>query len=106
MINVMEVRFGHSNPTYFVKTADGKEYVLRKRPPGNLVSQTAHRVDREYKVLNALSTNTDLPVPRVVALCTDRSMLITEFYLMDCIDGRHFEEPHIPGVDAQTRKLM
>ena len=80
--------------------------MLRKRPPGELVSQTTHRVDREFKVLHALHTHTDLPVPKVVALCMDKSVVGTEFYLMEFIEGRHFEEPFFPGVDAQERHFL
>jgi len=30
------------------------KYVMRKKPPGKLVSKTAHQVEREYRVIHAL----------------------------------------------------
>ena len=44
---------GQSNPTYFLESPGGK-YVLRRKPPGKLLP-SAHAVDREYRVLAALS---------------------------------------------------
>lgn len=45
-------------------------YVLRKKPPGNLLA-SAHAVDREFRVLQALS-HTPVPVPRPLLLCQVR----------------------------------
>jgi aminoglycoside phosphotransferase (APT) family kinase protein len=39
-------------------------YVLRKKPPGKLLSKAAHKVEREYRVMTALNL-TDFPVPKV-----------------------------------------
>ena len=36
-------RHGESNPTFYLRTSTGQEYVLRKRPPGKLLPG-AHRV--------------------------------------------------------------
>ena len=43
---------GQSNPTYLL-TGNGKNYVLRRKPPGKLL-KSAHAVDREYRVISAL----------------------------------------------------
>ncbi|MGI9350318.1 MAG: phosphotransferase, partial [Rhizobiaceae bacterium] len=43
---------GQSNPTYKL-TADTGQYVLRAKPPGELL-KSAHQVDREYRVMKAL----------------------------------------------------
>src|ERR1700733_15234375 len=59
---------GQSNPTYRLHAASG-DYVLRRKPPGPLLP-SAHAVDREFRVLQALAT-TAVPVPRVFALCDD-----------------------------------
>lgn len=58
-----------------------KQYVMRKKPPGALLSKTAHAVEREYWVLRALSTSTDVPVPKVYTLCEDPSIIGTPFYV-------------------------
>jgi len=52
---------GQSNPTFLLK-ADSGSYVLRRQPPGELL-KSAHAVDREYRVIDALS-DTDVPVAR------------------------------------------
>lgn len=46
--------------------AGGRMYVLRKKPPGKVLP-SAHAVDREYRVLDALQA-TPVPVPRTVRL--------------------------------------
>ncbi|MFT5209885.1 MAG: aminoglycoside phosphotransferase (APT) family kinase protein [Flavobacterium sp.] len=76
---------GQSNPTYKVN-AGGKSCVLRRKPPGNLL-KSAHAVDREYKVLTALS-NADVPTAKTYSYCEDEAVLGTPFYLMEYLDGR------------------
>jgi len=97
--------FGQSNPTYQITSADGQRYVMRKKPPGKLLSTTAHRVDREFQIIQALQ-NTDVPVPRAIALCEDESVIGTPFYIMSFLDGRFITEPHFPGVSAEHRREM
>jgi aminoglycoside phosphotransferase (APT) family kinase protein len=75
---------GRSNLTYGV--ADGEhEWVLR-RPPLGHVLPTAHDMGREYRVLHALAS-TDVPVPRVFALCDDTDVNGAPFYVMERVDG-------------------
>jgi len=71
---------GQSNPT-FKLTAGAQHYVLRRKPPGELLA-SAHAVDREFRVLEALA-QTDVPVPKVVALCEDDSLIGSMFYVME-----------------------
>ena len=81
---------GQSNPT-FKLTAGAQHYVLRRKPPGELLA-SAHAVDREFRVLHALA-ETDVPVPRVVALCEDDSLIGSMFYVMEHLEGRIFWDP-------------
>ena len=74
----------------------GKRYVLRKKPPGKLLSQAAHKVEREYRIIQALGP-TDVPVPKTYCLCEDESVIGTPFYIMEFLDGRIFEDPAILG---------
>jgi len=76
---------GQSNPTYLL-SAGGKQYVLRRKPPGELL-KSAHAVDREYRVLTALD-KTNVPTAKTYALCTDDSVIGTWFYIMEYLDGR------------------
>lgn len=86
-IEIKQFKGGQSNPTYQI-FAGGKKYVLRRKPSGKLL-KSAHAVDREYKVISALN-QTDVPVPKTYALCTDESVIGSWFYIMDCVEGRIF----------------
>lgn len=97
--------FGQSNPTYLITAKDGQKFVLRKKPPGKLLSKTAHRVDREYKIIHALE-HTDVPVPKAYCLCEDDSIIGSAFYIMEFLDGRMITENHIPDVSPEDRREM
>ena len=80
-IEVLQFGYGQSNPTYLLtSTVDNLRFVLRKKPPGALISKTAHAVEREYRVIKALE-GTDVPAPKVYGLCTEREVIGTEFYV-------------------------
>jgi aminoglycoside phosphotransferase (APT) family kinase protein len=79
--------------------------VLRKKPPGELISQKAHRVEREYEVIKALE-HTNVPVPKTYGLCEDSSVIGTPFYIMEFLDGRIFEDPWLPDLSAKERHEM
>ena len=81
---------GQSNPT-FKLTAGDRSYVLRRKPPGELL-KSAHAVDREYRVISALQ-DTDVPVPRTYALCEDDSVIGSMFYVMEYMEGRILWDP-------------
>jgi aminoglycoside phosphotransferase (APT) family kinase protein len=99
-IDVQQFKGGQSNPTYLLKAASGK-YVLRRKPPGNLLP-SAHAVDREYKIMHALR-DTDVPVPRMLCLCEDANVIGTPFYVMECVDGRVLWDPDLPGMTPTER---
>ena len=98
-LEVRQFRGGQSNPTYHV-SAGGREYVLRRKPPGKLLP-SAHAVDREYRVMTALAA-AGFPVPRTFALCEDEAVIGTAFYVMDCVHGRIFTEPALPGIEPRS----
>ncbi|PYO24221.1 MAG: phosphotransferase family protein, partial [Candidatus Rokuibacteriota bacterium] len=102
-LTVRQFRGGQSNPTYYL-TAGGKEYVLRRKPPGKLLP-SAHAVDREYRVITALG-KTGFPVPRTHALCEDDAVVGTAFYIMDCVHGRVLTDPAIPGLTPRERAAI
>lgn len=104
-LEVRQFGFGQSNPTYQLTSPGGKRYVLRKKPPGQLVSKTAHKVEREYRIISALAS-TDVPVPKAYCLCEDDSVIGTPFYIMQFLDGRIFEDPVIPSVLPDQRRAM
>ncbi|OCK77923.1 APH-domain-containing protein [Lepidopterella palustris CBS 459.81] len=104
-IDVKQFGYGQSNPTYQLTDKNGRKYVMRKKPPGTLLSKTAHKVEREYRIIHALD-KTDVPVPRALCLCQDDSIIGTPFYIMTFLDGRIFENPAIPGVTPEERTKM
>lgn len=92
---------GQSNPTFFVTYA-GKRLVLRKQPKGPIL-RGAHAVDREFKVLDALSKTT-VPVPKPLVFHADPDLLGTPFYLMERLNGRVFPDASLPGMTPEERR--
>lgn len=86
---------GQSNPTFKVMAQSGI-YVLRSQPAGELL-KSAHAVDREYKVLEALK-NTAVPVAKVFHLCTDLDITGAMFYVMEFCDGNVYWSPSLHEV--------
>lgn len=78
--------------------------MLRKQPPGQLVSKSAHRVDREYYMIQALYKTGRVPVPRVTVLCQDKSVLGSDFYVMDFVQGRIFHSPSFENIGPNDRR--
>ncbi|URI05742.1 phosphotransferase [Aquincola tertiaricarbonis] len=94
---------GQSNPTFKLMSG-GRHYVLRRKPPGVLLP-SAHAVDREYRVIRALAS-TEVPVAKAHLLCEDDSVIGSMFYVMDCVEGRIFWDPQLPGLSAAERGAL
>jgi len=94
---------GQSNPTFLLNAGNAR-YVLRKRPAGDLLP-SAHAVDREYRVMNALR-DTGVPVPRMLSLCEDPQVLGTTFCVMSHVEGRVLWDARLPGFEPQERAAM
>ena len=102
-LNIEEFIGGQSNPTYLLKTPSAS-YVLRRKPPGNLL-KSAHAVDREYRVISALN-NTNVPVPKAYLHCEDESLIGTEFFVMEFINGSVIWDPDIPhGTNSDRTQI-
>ncbi|MBP6299990.1 MAG: phosphotransferase family protein [Arenimonas sp.] len=91
---------GQSNPTYLLEAASGR-YVLRRKPPGKLLA-SAHAVDREFRVLQALH-GSNVPVAKPYHLCSDESIIGSMFYVMEYIDGKVFWDPSLPDCTTAQR---
>ena len=102
-LRVRQFEGGQSNPTYLLSAASG-DYVLRKKPPGRLLPR-AHMVEREYRILAALSA-TDVPVPKVHLLCESPDVVGTPFFIMDYVRGRLLREPTLPGMKPAERRAI
>jgi len=102
-LEVRQFEGGQSNPTFALRSG-ARELVLRKQPPGHLLP-SAHQVDREYRVMHALR-DTDVPVPRMYALCEDPSVIGTKFYVMEKVQGRVFTDLMLPGFTNDQRRAL
>ena len=102
-LTVRQFQGGQSNPTFQLVTP-ARKYVLRKKPPGQLLA-SAHQVDREYKVMKALA-DTPVPVPHMYALCEDDAVIGTAFYVMEHLEGRVFRDPTLPGQTPEERAAI
>ncbi|MEO1291382.1 MAG: phosphotransferase family protein [Pseudomonadota bacterium] len=94
---------GQSNPTFKLDSPSGA-YVLRRKPPGQLL-KSAHAVDREYRVMKALES-TDVPVPTMRLLCDDDSVIGSMFFVMDFVEGRNLDDPRLPDQTIGERAAM
>lgn len=103
-LSVQQFQGGMSNPTFKLTDGRAMNYVLRKKPPGELLP-SAHAVDREYRVISALA-NSGVPVPRTFALCEHEAVIGTAFYVMEHVTGRVFLDPSLPELDPAQRSAV
>ena len=102
VVDLDKFNTGQSNPTYLLTTRTGK-YVLRTKPPGKLL-KSAHQVDREYRVMQALQ-DSNVPVPKMLFFCPDEDSPIGRmFFVMEFLDGRIFWDPAVPEVETNTER--
>ena len=99
--SVTKFSSGQSNPTFRIE-ADSGNYVMRAKPPGQLL-KSAHQVDREYRVMSALA-ETDVPVPKMFHLSDEAdNPLGRQFYIMEFLDGRVLWDPLLPDLSVAER---
>mgnify|MGYP000064796092 FL=1 len=77
--NVAPLRGGGSCEMFSLSLGD-ERFVIRRAPVAT-VSDTAHNVVREFKIIEALSTG-NVRVPELLAACEDTSVLGAPFYIM------------------------
>ena len=96
---------GQSNPTFQLITP-ARTYVLRAKPgPAARLLPSAHAIEREYAVMKALH-GTGVPVPRVLCLCEDESVIGRAFYIMEFLQGRVLWDPTLPGMQPEERRAI
>jgi aminoglycoside phosphotransferase (APT) family kinase protein len=66
---------------------------------------SAHAVDREFRVMQALAA-TDVPVPPLLLFHGEDDIVGTAFYVMERVDGRVFRDCALPGIAAADRQAM
>ena len=102
-LEVRRFNDGQSNPTFLLANPTRK-YVLRKKPDGVLLP-SAHAVEREYRVMRALQAS-DVPVPEMLHLCEDASVIGTTFFVMSHVEGRIFWKPALPELTTPERSAL
>lgn len=99
-LRVEQFSGGQSNPTYKLITP-GRAYVLRRKPAGKLL-KGAHAVDREARIISALSAS-GFPVPAFLGLCLDEEVIGTSFFVMEMVEGRIFWDATFSDAPAAQR---
>ncbi|MGB0261575.1 MAG: phosphotransferase family protein [Henriciella sp.] len=87
---------GHSNLTYRLQSANGRQAVIRRPPLGELLPK-AHDMSREWALISALG-NSSVPVPGALAFCDDLDVIGVHFYVMEFVEGRPLYD--IAGTEA------
>ena len=104
-VEIQQFGGGASNLTYSLRTADA-DLILR-RPPVGKKAAGAHDMGREFRIQSALKGPFGL-VPDMVAFCDDESVLGSEFYVMQRLDGiipRRDLPPELDLGEAGARDL-
>jgi aminoglycoside phosphotransferase (APT) family kinase protein len=102
-LSATKFKGGQSNPTYLLSSG-AKRWVLRRRPPGQLV-ESAHAIDREYRVIGAVR-GAGVPVPAAYLYCEDEGVIGSQFYVLEYVEGRLFWDAELPGVVPAERAAL
>ena len=104
-LTVEQFKGGQSNPTFKLVTPT-QTYAMRAKPgPAAKLLQSAHAIEREFKVMAALA-KVDIPVAKMYALCEDESIIGRAFFIMECVDGRIMWNPALPGMTNSARSAI
>ncbi len=99
---VEQFKGGQSNPTFKLLTP-GATYVMRSKPgPSARLLPSAHAIEREFRVMAALAGH-GVPVPAMLTLCEDESVVGRAFYVMSFVDGRVLWDQSLPGMTRSER---
>jgi aminoglycoside phosphotransferase (APT) family kinase protein len=95
---------GHSNVTYAIGRAGAPSLVLR-RPPRPPLPPSAHDVLREARLLQALE-HTPARAPRVLAVCSEESVIGAPFYVMEHVPGEVIVASVPPALDEPPQRRL
>ncbi|MEH6435572.1 phosphotransferase [Massilia sp. DD77] len=105
-LDAEQFKGGQSNPTFLLRAAGGKRYVLRTKPgPAAKLLPSAHAIEREFRVMKALH-GAGFPAPRQYALCTDEAVIGRAFFVMEHIEGRVLWDQSLPGMTPGERAAI
>ena len=101
-LTIEQFKGGQSNPTYKLITPT-RAYVMRSKPgPAAKLLASAHAIEREFTVMTALH-GSDVPVPQMLLLCEDESVIGRAFYVMEFIAGRVLWDQALPSIKSTQR---
>lgn len=104
-LNVEMFKGGQSNPTYKLITPN-RSYVMRAKPgPASKLLPSAHAIEREFAVMRGLY-GTGVPVPEMLALCEDESVIGRAFFIMEFMQGRILWDQSLPDMSNQDRSAI
>ena len=100
---VLQFRSGASNLTYLLRYPD-RDLVLRKPPVGTKAA-SAHDMKREFLIQSRLQPIYPL-VPNMIALCDDQSIMGSDFYVMQHVEGQIFRRDIPAGITTTDISVM
>jgi aminoglycoside phosphotransferase (APT) family kinase protein len=101
-LKVEQFKGGQSNPTFKLSAGD-QRFVMRAKPgPVAKLLPSAHAIEREFKVMNALN-KAGFPAAKQYALCTDEDVIGRAFFIMEFVDGRVLWDQSLPGMSPTER---
>ena len=100
---VKQFRSGASNLTYLLSYPD-RELVLRKPPVGTKAA-SAHDMNREFLIQSRLQSVFPL-VPKMIALCQDQTVMGSDFYVMEYVEGQLFRRDVPEGITSSDISVM
>ena len=105
VVEVRQFPGGYSNLTYFLKTEDQQEYVLRRPPFGAEHIKGGHDVAREYRVLTMIQSTGFTKIPKPILLCDDLTVMGSPFYLMERVQGTILRAHNTPKLGLTASQL-
>ncbi len=104
-LSIEQFKGGQSNPTYCLRTPK-ESYVMRSKPgPVARLLPSAHAIEREFRVMQALA-GSGVPVPRMLLLCEDESVIGRAFFIMEHVQGRVLWEQSLPEESPTERSAI
>jgi aminoglycoside phosphotransferase (APT) family kinase protein len=123
-LDIRQFGFGQSNPTYLLtiqglafSKSNGIVKLVLRRKPTKIAHKSAHALHREYRVLesitkyNKLVQNSNdgfdrtIPIPHPYAYCNDASIVGSEFYIMQFVEGRINVDPRMPSMGSREERM-
>ncbi|MFG3097991.1 phosphotransferase family protein [Streptomyces sp. NPDC048202] len=93
---------GHSNVTYLIERGDSS--VVLRRGPRPPLPKSTHDMVREARIQSILGRH-GVPVPEIIAVCEDESLLGVPFYVMSRLDGTVITDTIPPHLSSPAQRV-